>query len=133
MNNKLKIKKGGMGNMNTREEKRKLVIEAKKAAEIIANEISETISKAEQQHMEAEEIIQQSILKQKDAEKLVSAALESEADYLKTARDKIGAICNEYDVFCGLLLTKEDVLNIVSLSIDSKEIIKIPFVVYFNN
>jgi hypothetical protein len=68
-----------------------------------------------------------------DAQQAMAEAEQSDIATMEEAKQKILEICEESNLFCGLVLTKGDILNILSLAIDSKENIKIPFVLYFKN
>jgi hypothetical protein len=59
-------------------------------------------------------------------------AIEQEKQLLKETEEAINLICENEDLFCGVILTHDDVLQIVDLAIKTKENIKIPFKLYFN-
>ncbi len=58
--------------------------------------------------------------------------LEAEKRLLEETEMKINEICTEEDLFCGIILTTEDILQIVKIGIEQKENVKIPFRLYFN-
>lgn len=63
---------------------------------------------------------------------LLKQAEEEEAQLIKDTETKIKEIADANNVYCGVILTKEDILGIVSLAIDTNENIKIPFRIYPN-
>jgi hypothetical protein len=69
----------------------------------------------------------------KIAEAQVKEAENEEAAKMESAKQRIAAICEEENIFCGIMLTATDISNIVQLAIESKENIKIPFILYFND
>jgi len=114
-----------------------------KLAQEKAQKITEIVNKkvldAEAKIKEAEAAIQAEIERQKEAEREFMEAQQQIKDAeladianLEATKDRILSICEEEGFFCGMILTKEDILSIVSLAIDNKDNIKIPFVLYFN-
>ena len=72
----------------------------------------------------------------KRLEEIERLAKEEENESIKLLEDtntQIENIIKERDLFCGVVLTKEDVIQIVSLIIDTKENITIPFKLYFKD
>ena len=72
----------------------------------------------------------------KRLEEIEKLAKEEENESIKLLEDtntQIENIIKERDLFCGVVLTKEDVIQIVSLIIDTKENITIPFKLYFKD
>ena len=89
----------------------------KKIAQKKAAEKAAELEKA-QQELEAAE----KELKEEEAEKAL----------FKEIASKITKICDDNNMFCGAVLTADDIATIVSLAIQAKENIKIPFRLYFN-
>lgn len=59
--------------------------------------------------------------------------LESEIRLLEEKTNEINTLCAEEELFCGIIITPDDVLQIIKIAIETKENIKIPFRLYFNN
>ncbi len=78
---------------------------------------------AEKRAKELQEQIEQ-------AEAVAKKALEEEEQLYKETEREIKDMCTERGFFCGVILTKRDVLAIVDMAIDVKDNIKIPFRLY---
>jgi len=65
------------------------------------------------------------------AELNVLAAKEEEQT-LSFAASRIDEMCKNDGLFCGVILTPDDLAAVVKLAIESKESIKIGFRLYFN-
>jgi precorrin-6B methylase 1 len=59
--------------------------------------------------------------------------LESEKRLLEETEQKINSLCEGDSLFCGIILSPEDILHVVGMAMKTKENIKIPFKLYFNN
>jgi len=70
------------------------------------------------------------IEKLRELEELENLAKQEEDNLLFRVSDNIKDLCNANKVFCGAILNTNDILAIVKLAIESKELIKIPFKVY---
>ena len=80
-------------------------------------------------------------LKLKEAEELKKNLdrLEKEAEQEKQAElnlldeveKKIQTVAKEEDLFCGIILTPKDIVNLFELALTTKENIKIPFKLYY--
>jgi glutathione S-transferase len=68
-----------------------------------------------------------------EAEKAEKQAIEEEEKRFKETEAHIQEISKDNGYFCGIVLTKADILAIVDLAIDSKENIKIPFRLYITD
>ena len=73
------------------------------------------------------------LLKLKEVEELAKEAEKEEAENKERIVQDINNICSTSNLFCGIILTPDDILKIVQLAIESKENIKIPFQLYFND
>ena len=62
---------------------------------------------------------------------IISKSEEEEMEKIKSIREKVTEICDAEGLFCGIILTKHDVLRLVEIAIDSKDNITIPFNIYF--
>lgn len=65
-----------------------------------------------------------SILKQAEVE---------EQQVLEIAEKQIKDLTESKNIFCGVILTKQDVLNVLSIILDTHENVKIPFRLYYND
>ncbi len=61
----------------------------------------------------------------------LKTAIEEEDAMVTDLENRINEICSEKDIFCGVVLSHDDILNIVDMAIKMKENIKIPFKLYF--
>ena len=92
-------------------------------------------SKVQETAMKLEEIINEEVKLFEIKKKAAQDVLDAEQELLETVKDhkeKIDALCEDAGLFCGLVLTRNDILNIISLAIDSKEEIRVPYNLYFN-
>ncbi len=60
-------------------------------------------------------------------------AIEEEAKSIEELKQNIDDLCKEKDVFCGIILTLDDITNIIKLAVQTQENIKIPYNIYNNN
>ena len=58
---------------------------------------------------------------------------QDELDRIESIRNQIEQIGTDNDVFCGIILTHEDLLNILSIALTTQENIKIKCNVYYTN
>ena len=68
----------------------------------------------------------------KEIEALRIKSEEEEKATIDETFKQIDSICKQEDLFCGVILTAQDVAKIVELAIQSKESIKIKYNLYFN-
>jgi rubrerythrin len=61
----------------------------------------------------------------------LKTAIEEEDAMVTDLENRINEMCSEKDIFCGVVLSHDDILNIVDMAIKMKENIKIPFKLYF--
>ena len=66
-------------------------------------------------------------------EALAALAEKEDQDKLLSVSDHINGICESSGIFCGIILTPADIINILSLALQSHDTIKIPFSLYFND
>ena len=60
----------------------------------------------------------------------------AEAEEVKTLEDTEAAIkelCNDKGIFCGVILTPEDISNVINLAIKTGENVKIQFKLFYND
>ena len=90
----------------------------KKLAQKKAKEKAAELEKA-QQELEA-------------AERELKEEEEAEKALFEDITSRITKICDDNNMFCGAVLTADDIATVVMLAIKTKENIKIPFRLYFN-
>lgn len=69
----------------------------------------------------------------KEIEALKAKADEEEKELLEEAFKQIDSVCEQKGLFCGAILSAQDVAKIVELAIQSKESIKIKYNLFFND
>lgn len=60
----------------------------------------------------------------------------AEAEEIKTLEDTettIKNLCNDQGLFCGVILTPEDITNVITLAIKTGENVKISFKLFYND
>lgn len=75
----------------------------------------------------------QLIEKVKQTEQLLKESEKEELDLVENIRTQINQISESNNLFCGIILTIEDITNIIKVAIESKDQIKIPFQLYYND
>ncbi len=60
-------------------------------------------------------------------------AMQEDADKLKEVREKIEELCKAEGLFCGVILHREHLHQIIDLAIDSNDKIELPFNLYFKD
>lgn len=84
-----------------------------------SKEITEKLDEAKSKFEELVEL-------QKQAEK-------EEIDIIEKTTSEISKIADEKNMFCGVVLSKQDIISIVDLALKSGgESVKIPFKLYYN-
>jgi len=76
--------------------------------------------------------LNKTIEKLKEAEALLKEAELEETTKLETLRKQIDVESEKIDVFCGVILTPDDIAAIIKMAIISKDSIKIPYQLYYN-
>lgn len=95
----------------------------KRKSTIAKEKADEMVKKSE----EIKALYDAAIAEAKEAEEAERLAAEQ-------AREKIDAICKEGGYFCGARLSRDQILGIVKLAIETKdEVIVIPYALYFEN
>lgn len=72
-------------------------------------------------------------IKAKELEILLEESKKEELDLLKKIKEDIKNLEEDNNLFCGVVLTKEDIINIFKLFLEKEDNVKIPFNLYFNN
>lgn len=83
------------------------------------NKIKQTQEKLDKIKLEAEELTSQL----KDAE-------DKEQELLNETTEKINVICKEAEYFCGVILSRQDLLAVLDLAMQTQIDIKIPYRLY---
>jgi len=68
----------------------------------------------------------------KELETLLKEAELEEKNKLEDVEKQITDLAAANGMFCGMILTAQDILNIVDLALKTRETIKIPFKLYYN-
>jgi glutathionylspermidine synthase len=69
-----------------------------------------------------------------EAEAAAKKALEEEEKLISSTIEEIEKLCKERGFFCGVIITKQILLQVVDMAIDNKgENIKIPFRLYIDD
>ncbi len=58
--------------------------------------------------------------------------LENENRLINKISTAIDEMCNEEEIFCGVIITKDDLLRIIEAMINNNAPVKIPYTLYFN-
>ena len=67
-----------------------------------------------------------------EIERLEQLAQQEEKDLIETISTQINSVCEAKNIFCGVILTHEDLISVIQLAFKSGEQVKIPFRLYFN-
>ena len=68
-----------------------------------------------------------------EMETLAALAEKEDQDKMEAAKSVIDAVGKETDVFIGVILTPSDLVSILDLALKTRENIKIPYTLYFND
>ena len=68
-----------------------------------------------------------------EMETMAALAEKEEQDKLENAKSEIDSIGKNLNVFIGVTLTPSDLVAILDLALKSRENIKIPYTLYFND
>lgn len=90
---------------------------------------TKSIKSEYEQH--AQEVLRQQA-RLKEIEELHRLAVEEEKAQFEQLVSDIDEMCAGQGMFCGVILTPEDLANIVKLAIETKEPIKIKYNLYYN-
>lgn len=96
---------------------------AKRKSTIAKEKVNELVKKSEEINVLCMAAIEE-----------VKLAEEEEHAAAEEARLKIDAICKEGNYFCGAKLTREQILGIVKMAMETKdEVVIIPYALYLEN
>jgi hypothetical protein len=79
-------------------------------------------SLAEETHKQVEKL--------EEIKALLELAQKEETEKIESITEEINTLCNENNLYCGVVLTVDDLMAVVKMAIQSKENIKIPFRIY---
>jgi hypothetical protein len=68
-----------------------------------------------------------------EAEERLKAAQEEELQVIEDCTAGINALCDESNLFCGIILTKADIIQLVDMALTTGESIKIGYRLYLND
>lgn len=86
---------------------------------------------AEEIGRQAQEAIKEAEARAEAAKQAFDAAVAEEKQMLEDTEKAITEIADGKELFCGVILTPDDITAIVSLALKAKDNIKIPFKLYF--
>lgn len=67
-----------------------------------------------------------------EQELILKAELEAELKVAEDVEKEITRLLEDNNFFCGVILTREDLLKVFELALQTGENVKIPFKLYFN-
>jgi len=67
-----------------------------------------------------------------EIERLELEAQQEEKDIAEMVTNSINIACNDNNLFCGVILTHDDLISVLQVAMKSGEQVKIPFRLYFN-
>ena len=67
-----------------------------------------------------------------ELESLAAMAEKEEQEKIENAKSQINEIGKDLDVFIGVILTPKDLVAILDLALKSRDNVKIPYTLYFN-
>lgn len=68
-----------------------------------------------------------------EMKELLEKAEQNEKQTLEDGEENIKQITEKDNLFCGVILSHEDLIAVLKLALETKEVIKIPFKLYFND
>lgn len=68
----------------------------------------------------------------REMEEMQLGAEQEEKQFLDETASRLQGICSEAGLFCGVVLSFSDVTRILELMIQTRENVRIPFNLYFN-
>jgi crotonobetainyl-CoA:carnitine CoA-transferase CaiB-like acyl-CoA transferase len=69
----------------------------------------------------------------REIEEIQQLAEKEDAELLENTEQAIKDLCGEHGIFCGVILTPEDLTNVITLAIKTGQNVKIQFKLYFND
>ena len=95
---------------------------------MVAQEARRVAMEAEARKKELEELEARS----REIEQMQAGAEQEEKRFLEETASRVDGICNDAGLFCGVVLSFGDVVSILELMIQTRENVRIPFKLYFN-
>lgn len=74
--------------------------------------------------------LEQALARVEEVKQIQQQAIDEEKNILESTENQIKELCEQHDLFCGIILTTPDLLTIIQMAIESKEQINIPFRLY---
>jgi len=68
-----------------------------------------------------------------EMQKLLEKSEQEEKKLLDETEGTINELLKNNNIFCGVILTHDDLINVLRLALETKENIKIPFRLYYND
>ncbi|MCX6223157.1 MAG: hypothetical protein NTV01_00125 [Bacteroidia bacterium] len=86
--------------------------------------------KAKVKVQECEQLIQQALANVQELENAEKQAEEDEQAFVEQTGDQIRKLCEDNRFFCGIILSPQDLVNIMQVMMSSRENVKINFALY---
>jgi len=103
--------------------------EVKEIADKEADKIRDDFEKTKKK---LEEEAEKAAKRLREIEATLLAAEEEEKQMVARTETTIDEACKAAGMFCGVTLTKDDLLNVIKLAIETGQNVKIPYKLYFN-
>lgn len=87
---------------------------------------------AQRKSKKVREVVENTTKRLKEVNELLKLAEQEEKQILDDTEINIQELIKEFNLFCGVILTHEDIISILRLALQTNESIKIPFKLYFN-
>jgi hypothetical protein len=68
--------------------------------------------------------------KLRETQELLRLAQQEETEKIESITEQIKILCEDNNMFCGVILTIDDLLAVIKIAIQSKENTEIPFRIY---
>lgn len=73
------------------------------------------------------------LAKTKEVEELLTLSIEEETKKVNDTKEAIDTVLKDTGLFCGIILTPQDVFEIIRLMIQTQENVKIGYNLYFED
>jgi len=87
---------------------------------------------AQRKSKKVREAAEETARRLKEMNDLLLLAEKEEEDLLLNVEDTIKGIAEKNGLFCGVILTHDDLISVLQLALKTGEKVKIPFRLYFN-
>lgn len=99
-----------------------------------SKEVAIEVEKAKKIAIRTQNIAKQKFTKLKEVEQILEEAKKEEAEHIQTIKDKINSILKEENLFCGVILTPDDIISVVKVAMGNKgEDVQISYNLWYND